>query len=97
MVVIARDASVKRIKGFLPSHNQQERLERVQQEGLPHAKILLGKEGEDFLEIVREENPDLILLGYDQYCPDRLSDFFVVERLSAYHPAVFKSSYFRGR
>lgn len=95
VVVLARDESVKRIKGFFPSHNEAQRLARVQQENLPHTKVILGKKGGDFLQIVKEENPDLILLGYDQNCPDRLQESFLVERLSAYHPHIFKSSYFR--
>lgn len=95
VVVIARDVSVDRIKGFIPSHTEKERLQRVQRENLPHTKVILGKVGNDFLDIVREENPDLVLLGYDQYCPERLQESFRVERCSAYHPEVFKSSYFR--
>jgi len=64
VVVVARDSNVERLKGSKPVNDENSRLEiiralRVVDEAVP------GNEG-DIYEIVRERNPDVIALGYDQ-------------------------------
>jgi FAD synthetase len=63
-VVIARDESVRRIKGRLPLHNERERRRLVQTLDTVDATFV-GYRG-DFLRSVRRVRPDLIVLGYDQ-------------------------------
>jgi FAD synthetase len=63
-VVVARDDSVRRIKGRPPLHNERERRGLIQ---AMHAvdSVFIGYRG-DFLRSVRRARPDLIVLGYDQ-------------------------------
>ncbi len=64
VVVVARNSNVKEIKGAEPLHNMEERIESVK--GLKIAdKVIAGKKG-NYFDIVWEESPDLICLGYDQ-------------------------------
>ena len=63
-VVIARDASVERIKGRPPHHTERERRRLVAAlRAVDHA--FLGAP-DDFLRSVRRVQPDLVVLGYDQ-------------------------------
>ncbi|MEM2145326.1 MAG: adenylyltransferase/cytidyltransferase family protein [Candidatus Jordarchaeaceae archaeon] len=65
IVVISRDSNVMKIKKHPPIFNEEER--RAVIESLkPVDKAILGYEGEDMLKIVKENNPDIIVLGYDQ-------------------------------
>jgi len=96
-VVVARDANVRRIKGRLPTQNESERAEEIRR-AFPRAGVILG-DSEDYLRPIREQMPDLILLGYDQQLPPgiREEDFScLTERLPAYKPERFKSSIRRG-
>jgi FAD synthetase len=92
-VIVARDANVKRIKGRLPKQNERERVKAVQ-DTFQDADIRLGDEA-DFLAPVREIQPDLILLGYDQKFPPGVSEEDLpcpTERLPAFEPERWKSS-----
>ncbi len=64
VVVVARDARVKKAKGRLPANNEHDRLEVVSSLRQVDA-ALLGSEGScsDTLERVR---PDVVCLGHDQ-------------------------------
>lgn len=63
-VVVARDASVRRIKGRVPHHSERERQQLVAALK-PVDQSRLGFAG-DFLRSVRAARPDVIVLGYDQ-------------------------------
>lgn len=92
-VVVARDATVHRLKGKAPAQPEQERLEALRK-AMPSARVILG-DSQDYLRPVRTIAPDLILLGYDQMLPQgiRLEDLpCPVERLPAFHPELYKSS-----
>ena len=101
VVVIARDETVKRIKGRLPNQSEKERQEGVQQSGLAD-KVVLGKRGDKY-DVIRRYKPDIIALGYDQFAFTlRLGKFLIDEkmdtkvvRLRAYKPTVFKTSLMR--
>jgi FAD synthetase len=65
IVVIARDSTVKSIKGREPIFSEDER--RYLVESLkPVDKAILGYEGEDRLKVVEDFKPDVIALGYDE-------------------------------
>lgn len=98
IVVIARDQTVKRVKGKLPTHNEIERLRAVKASGLAD-KIILGSLSDRYAAI-KKYRPDIIALGYDQ-------KFFVAElknelkklnlnakiiRLKSFKPKKYKSS-----
>jgi FAD synthetase len=92
-VIVARDSNVMKIKGHAPLQNEQERIAAIQKE-FPAAHVVLGDD-RDFLKPVREIAPDLILLGYDQKLPPDVKEEDLpcpIERLSAFHPEVYKSS-----
>jgi FAD synthetase len=92
-IVVARDANVERIKGRLPEQSEKERLSVIQTQ-CPFAHPTLGNES-DFLTPLREINPDIILLGYDQKLPPGVSEDTIacfIERLPAFKPEHFKSS-----
>jgi len=64
VVVIARDETIKKIKGKEPKYNEKQRKEHVRD--IPVVdKVVLGYL-EDPYEIIEEINPDIICLGYDQ-------------------------------
>ncbi|MDI9619661.1 MAG: FAD synthase [Candidatus Nezhaarchaeota archaeon] len=65
IVVVARDSTVKRLKGRRPVIPEGQRLEVVR--SLKKVdEAFLGHEGVDMLRIVEEIKPDVILLGPDQ-------------------------------
>ena len=95
VVVVARDATVKEIKGRLPARGEEAR--RATLEGLRIAdRVRLGSK-DDKYTVVREERPDIIALGYDQVAlVDGLERMLpattTVVRLSSYFPEKYKSS-----
>ena len=100
VVVVARDETVRRIKGFLPSHNEDFRRKLVEDTGIPDA-VLLGNLENDIFGIVSTIAPDIIALGYDQrVSAEEISLRFpccIVIRLTSFKPEKYKSSYFRGK
>lgn len=100
IIIIARDKTVKRIKGQRPKNTEQQRLRRVQQEiiGFPNISAQLGHPEGDFWHTIADTAPDKILLGYDQHVQesDILAHFphIQLERCPAYQPEIFKSSKF---
>ena len=65
IVIVARDESIRKLKGHEPKYNQHERLEHVR--ALSYVdKAVLGQSIEDPYEIVEDINPDVICFGYDQ-------------------------------
>ncbi|BCB95674.1 FAD synthase [Dissulfurispira thermophila] len=98
IVIVARDETVKRIKGFLPTHNERLRRNNVEDTGIPDM-VVLGNLDTDLFQILEEIKPDVVALGYDQRVSEeeiikRFPDCKVV-RLSSFHPEKYKSSYFR--
>lgn len=99
-VIVARDETVKRIKGFYPSDNEEIRKTNVENTGVPDT-VVLGNLDKDLFQILNEIKPDIIALGYDQ----RVSEAEVAEyspkcsivRLSPFHPEMYKSSLFRDK
>ena len=64
IVVIARDVTVKKIKNRSPFRNEKERLKEVRNYKLVD-KVALGYKNNPY-KIIKEMNPDVICLGYDQ-------------------------------
>ena len=67
VVIVARDKSVEKFKGHPPILPEEERL-LIVRSLKPVDRAILG-DPEDPLKLVEKENPDLIVLGYDQW-PD---------------------------
>ncbi len=69
IVVVARDSTVRKIKGRPAVFSENERLEIVSNLK-PVDKAVLGYEitnSDSFFKIIREYKPDVIALGYDQF------------------------------
>ena len=64
VVVVARDETVRRLKGRSPINREENRLEIVR--SLKPVDIALLGDEEDPYETVRKVRPDIIALGYDQ-------------------------------
>lgn len=101
IVIVARDETVKCIKGKYPDHNERERLRITHISGIAD-KVVLGEHGDKY-EVIRKYAPDVIALGYDQFTfTFRLEKFLIDEkmntkivRLNPYRPAVYKTSLMR--
>lgn len=94
-VIVARDETVSALKGRWPRHSEQERKRRLAKLKIAD-RIRLGN-NDDKMQVVSEEKPDIIALGYDQ-------KFFVaslrrlankrwqIRRLPGFHPELFTTS-----
>lgn len=102
VVVVARDETVKAVKGKQPLHGENERVHDLQQLGIAD-KVILGNPG-DKLKVVESETPQIICLGYDQtFFTDNIKEKLrlrgldvEVVRLPSYKPEVYKSSLLKG-
>lgn len=95
VVVIARDQTVARLKKHPTKNNETARLSQVTSFGVAD-KVVLGSLT-DIFEVVRQENPDIVALGYDQtFFTDELSNNIhsktKIVRLPSFKPDIFKSS-----
>ena len=100
VVVVGRDSTVARVKKRLPKINENERLDAVQK--APYVDYArLGNEGVSPYLVVKETNPDIICLGYDQtHFTDKLGEaleemglsHIKLYRLKPFEPEKYKSS-----
>ena len=100
VVVIARDSTVYKERGRLPVFNENQRLTLIQALRVVD-RALLGKEDPDRLKIIIEEDPDVLVLGYDQKIAEKelekalknrgLKDFKIY-RLEKYGDPGYNSS-----
>jgi len=93
VVVVAREVNVIRIKGNAPKQNENSRLAQVKELDIVN-KALLGNE-KDKLRVVKENQPNIVALGYDQQVDVKeLKKRFKgdIVRLKAYKPEKYKSS-----
>lgn len=97
IAVVARDRNVEKIKGRRPHFSERERVGFIKESGLAD-QTLLGNE-EDFYTPLRQCEPDVIGLGYDQQAdPAEIRDLFPkikIVRLRAFEPEKYKSSLMR--
>lgn len=97
-VVVARDKTVKIVKGRLPQHNEKMRKKGVEKTRLA-GKILLGNLKNPYI-LIKKIKPDIICLGYDQKffiqdLPKKIKEFGLktkIVKLKAYQPNIYKSS-----
>jgi len=100
-VVIARDKTVKKVKGEYPQHNEKQRMENVKNSGIPD-KVVLGNI-DDKYKIIRKIKPNIIALGYDQFVfTYKLNKMIIDEkmdteiiRLESFEPNLYKSSFIK--
>ena len=98
VIIVARDKTVQIIKGQKPKNNEKKRLYRIKQEKIKNARIRLGRLDGKFLETVKQEAPDILVLGYDQKINEKkFLHYFpnlVIQRGNPFYPQYFKSSLF---
>ncbi|MFH1713517.1 MAG: adenylyltransferase/cytidyltransferase family protein [Candidatus Jacksonbacteria bacterium] len=98
IAVIARNKTVKQVKGKLPRHNEKQRLEAVKCLKLA-SKVVLGSLTDKYATI-KKYQPNVIALGYDQiYFTDQLKDELIklelntkIIRLKSFKPNQYKTS-----
>ncbi|HCM67930.1 MAG: hypothetical protein A2898_03610 [Candidatus Kerfeldbacteria bacterium RIFCSPLOWO2_01_FULL_48_11] len=100
-VIVARDATVKKVKGFAPHQMEHQRTQALTNLGIADAVVLGGKSNK--LLAVKKAQPDIICLGYDQRAFTgnlrnelaSLGFFPEIVRMKAYRPDTYKSSFMR--
>lgn len=98
IVVIARNNTVKKVKGDYPEHSERERMNFIKKSDLAD-KVVLGNEDNKYRVIIKYK-PDIIALGYDQFVfTYKLNKMIIDEnmdteiiRLKAYKPEIYKST-----
>lgn len=96
IIVVARDATVKRLKAVL--RNPERVRQKILKDAFPKETVVLGDE-KDPMTAVRKNRPSLVCLGYDQVgfskiLREQFSEI-KIERLRAFHPEKYKSSMIR--
>lgn len=103
IVIVARDETVKTIKGENPKYSEKKRLKTVEKHPLVD-KAILG-EIENKYKVIQKWKPDIIALGYDQFVfTYRLEKIIIdaklnteIHRLNPYKPEIFKSSLMKAK
>ena len=98
IAIIARDKTVKNIKGHLPDANEKNRLENLKKTGWVD-EIYLG-DLKDKTKYIKQIKPHTIALGYDQFAFTYNLERLIIEhrlntrivRLTPYRPEIYKSS-----
>lgn len=99
IVVVARDETVKLVKGSFPQNRENHRASVIEESGLAN-EVILG-DLVDKYALIKKKNPAVICLGYDQqFFIDKLRwilDSFGLKktkiiRLRSYYPNKYKSS-----
>lgn len=98
IAIIARDKTVKTIKGNFPDHNEKERLNNLKNTAWAD-KAVLGNHG-DKTKVIKTYKPDIIALGYDQFAFTYNLEKLIIDlkldtkviRLKPYRPDMYKSS-----
>ena len=101
IAILARDKTVKTIKGNLPDHNEKERLHNLKSTAWAD-KVILGNL-KDKAKVIKDYRPDVIALGYDQFAFTYRLEKLLMEikldskivRLKPYRPDMYKSSILR--
>ena len=97
IVVVARDKNTTKET----THNENERLAEVKKQTIVD-EVVLG-DLEDKYKVIREKQPDILCLGYDQDVDEnklngdlaKLNLFPKIVRMKAYQEDKYKSSLFR--
>ncbi len=99
VVIVARDRTVKKVKNHAPLNTEDKRVQNLKALNLTD-KVSLGRIGNDKYAVIRNENPNIIALGYDQkFFIDGLKKAFPdvkIVRIRAFHPEIYHSSLLKG-
>jgi cytidyltransferase-like protein len=95
IVIIARDETVRQVKKHQPLNNELARRSAVESLGIAN-RVRLGHLDNKH-DVLKEEKPDIVALGYDQqhfieHLENALEDYVKIVRLAPFHEDKFKSS-----
>ncbi len=98
IAIVARDKTVKNIKGEKPDVNEKNRVKNLSDTGWLD-KVVLGH-AKDKMKAIKSIQPDIIALGYDQFAFTFNLDKLIIEnnlntkviRLDSFKPEIYKSS-----
>lgn len=97
-VIVARDQTVLEVKGRAVQNHEITRLKNIENLHIAD-KVILGNLADKY-QVIREEKPDIIALGYDQRAfVDNLNEILdsktKIVRLEPFKEDIYKSSKFR--
>ncbi len=97
-VIIARDQTVEEIKNRKPQNSEEVRVKNISDLQIAD-KVILGNISDKY-QVIREEKPDIIALGYDQRAfVDKLKTIVdkntKIVRLKPFKEDIYKSSKLR--
>ncbi|MDO8509721.1 MAG: adenylyltransferase/cytidyltransferase family protein [bacterium] len=100
VVIVARNSTVCSVKGRAPLNNEDKRLENIKALGIADS-VRLGCIGDKY-QVIAEEKPDVVALGYDQSVfvdnlEQILDNHVQIVRLAPYQPDIYKSSKLRAK
>lgn len=103
IVIVARDKTVKKLKGKFPRENERTRLKKIKALNFVN-KACLGSLKNPFA-VLKKDKPDLICLGYDQKfyaqdLPQKIKELGLktkIKRIGAYKSEKYKSSKLRSK
>lgn len=95
IVIVARDNTTLGVKGRAPINTENIRLKNLEKLGIAN-RVRLGH-FKDKHQVLSEEKPDVVALGYDQRffideLEDALENSTKIIRLSPHQPKMYKSS-----
>jgi len=101
IAVVARDKTVKQIKGRSPDNNEKNRVKNLEE--TRWADLVLLGEKRDKYKAIRDLKPSIIALGYDQFVFTPQLEKLIIDlnldtkivRLTPYRPEIYKSSLIR--
>lgn len=102
VVIVARDETVRNVKGQWPDTPETLRAARIKALGVAN-DVVIGNNGKEKYQVIKKFRPDVIALGYDQYAFTQLIQKTLIEcklnahivRIPAYKPHLYKSSLIR--
>ena len=97
-VIVARDQTVLEVKGRAVQNDENIRLKNIENLHIAD-KVILGNLVDKY-QVIKEEKPDIIALGYDQRAfVDSLNEILdsktKIVRLKPFKEDIYKSSKFR--
>ena len=99
IVVVARDKTVKKVKGEFPQNKEKERAKVTGDSNLAN-EVILGSQTDKYA-VIKKYQPAVICLGYDQkfFVDDLKNELAKIKlenteiiRLKSYQPQIYKSS-----
>lgn len=98
VVVVARDVTVRKVRGRMGRNSEEKRKEKIEKLRVAD-EVMLGDERDPY-KILDKVRPDIICLGYDQkvFTDDLKGELekrrveAKVVRMRAYKPKIYKSS-----